>query len=83
MAPLDPWRAIRAAVDRALPGEEAWHPEQRIPLAAALAASTRGRVTPQVGDAADLIALDRPIDALDPDAVAMTLIAGRFAHRAL
>ena len=82
VAPLDPWLAMRAAVDRALPGEEAWHPEQRIPLAAALDASTRGRATPRVGDAADLIALDRPAEALDPAAVAFTLIAGRIAHRA-
>lgn len=81
VAPLDPWRTLRAAVDRALPGEEAWHPEQRIPLAAALDASTRGRAIQQVGDDADLIALDRPVAALDPEAVAMTLIAGRIAHR--
>jgi predicted amidohydrolase YtcJ len=83
VAPLDPWRTLRAAVDRSLPWEQPWHPEQRIPLAAALDASTRGRSDPRVGDAADLIALDRPVEALDPAAVAMTLIAGRFAHRAL
>lgn len=83
VAPLDPWRTLRAAVDRSLPGEQPWHPEQRIPLAAALAASTRGRATPSVGDPADLIALDAPVEALDPDAVAFTLIAGRFAHRTL
>ena len=83
VAPLDPWRTLRAAVDRALPGEAPWHPEQRITLAAALAASTRGRSTPRVGDAADLIALDAPVASLDPEAVAMTLIAGRFAHRDL
>jgi predicted amidohydrolase YtcJ len=83
VAPLDPWLALRAAVDRALPGEPEWHPEQRIALSEALDASTRGRAVPRVGDAADLIALDRPIAALDPDAVAATLIAGRFAHRAL
>ena len=83
VAPLDPWRALRAAVDRALPGEQPWHPEQRIPLAAALAASTRGRSTPRIGDPADLIALDTPIEALDPEGVAATLVAGHFTHRAL
>lgn len=83
VAPLDPWRTLRAAVDRSLPGEQPWHPEQRIPLAAALDASTRGRSTPRVGDPADLIALDGPVEAFDPDSVAMTLIAGRNAHRAL
>jgi predicted amidohydrolase YtcJ len=80
VAPLDPWRTLRAAVDRAVPGEQPWHPEQRIPLAAALAASTRGRATPQVGDPADLVALDAPVADLDPDAVAMTLIGGVVRH---
>ncbi|MGT2426733.1 amidohydrolase [Amnibacterium kyonggiense] len=83
VAALDPWRAVRAAVERSLPGEEPWHPEQRIPLAAALDASTRGRARPRVGDAADVIALDAPVAALDPDAVALTLIAGRIAHSTL
>ncbi len=82
VAPLDPWRAMRAAVDRALPGEQPWHPEQRIPLDAALAASTRGRATPRVGDPADLIALDRPVEALDEGAVALTLVAGAVRHDA-
>ena len=82
VAPLDPWRAIRAAVDRALPGEEPWHPEQRIPLGAALAASTRGRAVPRVGDPADLAVLDGPVERLD-GGVAATLVAGRFTHRAL
>ena len=80
VAPLNPWIAMRAAVDRALPGEQPWHPEQRIPLDAALAASTRGRPTPQVGDRADLIALDTPVDRLDEHSVALTLIAGAVRH---
>ena len=80
VAPLDPWHALRAAVDRALPGEPAWHPEQRIPLDAALAASTRGRALPRVGDPADLIALDAPVADLDPASVALTISAGRVIH---
>jgi predicted amidohydrolase YtcJ len=83
VAPLDPWRTLRAAVDRAVPGEEPWHPEQRIPLAAALDASTRGRSTPRVGDPADLIALEGALEALDPDGVALTLIDGVVRHRRL
>lgn len=81
VAPLDPWLTLRAAVDRARPGEEPWHPEQRIPLAAALAASTRGRSVPQVGDPADVIALDAPVAALDADAVALTVVAGGIRYR--
>lgn len=83
VAPLDPWRAIRAAVDRALPGEDAWHPEQRITVAEALAASTRGRAIPRVGDVADLVALEGAADRPGGPGVALTLIAGRAVYDAL
>ncbi|GAA4745359.1 amidohydrolase family protein [Amnibacterium soli] len=83
VAPLDPWRTLRAAVDRAGAGERPWHPEQRIPLDAALAASTRGRAMPRVGDPADLIALDAPVAAFDPEAVALTVIGGVVRHTRL
>ncbi len=83
VAPLDPWRTLRAAVEPGRAGERPWHPEQRIPLDAALAASTRGRATPRVGDPADLIALDAPVAAFDPDAVALTVIGGLVRHTRL
>ena len=51
VAPLDPWVAIAAAVERN------WHAEQRIPIAAALAASIQTRIEP--GALADLAILDR------------------------
>ena len=38
VAPLDPWIAIAAAVHRSGDDRAAWHPEQHIPLAAALLA---------------------------------------------
>ena len=79
VAPLDPWRAMRAAVDRALPGEEPWQPPQRIGLRQALAASTRGRSEPRVGDAADLVVLDEPVERL-AGVVAATLVGGGFTH---
>jgi predicted amidohydrolase YtcJ len=82
VAPLDPWVAIRAAVDRA-PGGEPWHPEQRIAPAEALAASTRGRLRPVAGDAADLVLVEQPVERMAADDVAATLIAGRFTHRRL
>lgn len=81
VAPLDPWLAMRAAVERTVPGGSPWHPEQRIGLAEALAASTRGRAEPRAGDAADLVVLDAPVERLGSDAVAMTLVAGGFTHR--
>jgi predicted amidohydrolase YtcJ len=59
VAPLDPWVAIAAAVSRARDGREAWHPEQRIGLHAALEASTDGRgLFPTAGGPADLVVLD-------------------------
>lgn len=59
VAPLDPWVAVAAAVSRARDGRAAWHPEQRIGLPTALAASTDGRgLFPTVGSPADLMVLD-------------------------
>ncbi|GMA33266.1 hypothetical protein GCM10025875_32580 [Litorihabitans aurantiacus] len=78
VAPLDPWLAIAAAVHRTGDERPAWHGEQRIDAAAALAASTGGRgVAPGVGDVADLAICD--VDPLLADAgtrVAGTLLAG-------
>ncbi|MGH1523050.1 amidohydrolase [Leifsonia sp. L25] len=86
VAPLDPWAAIASAVGRTRDGREPWHPEQRIPVAAALAASTRTRVA--VGEAADLAVVEADPLAASPDElrgmpVAATLLAGRFTHDAL
>ncbi|WP_368496721.1 amidohydrolase [Herbiconiux sp. A18JL235] len=88
VAPLDPWVTLAAAVGRTRDGREPWHPEQRIPVAAALAASSRGRSRVAVGDTADLVAVDLDPYAATPDAlrtapVALTLLAGRVTHRAL
>jgi predicted amidohydrolase YtcJ len=82
VAPLDPWIAIRAAVHRD-PGGVAWHPEQRITAEEALAASTRGRLRPEVGDPADLVLVEEPVERMHAGAVAATLLAGRFTHRRL
>lgn len=86
VAPLDPWVAIAAAVSRSREGREPWHPEQRIPLSAALAASVRSRVAP--GEPADLAVLDAdPARASGEELralpVAATLLAGRFTHDTL
>lgn len=59
VAPLDPWFAIAAAVSRSRDGRVPWHPEQRIDLRTALAASTDGRgLIPVAGGPADLVVLD-------------------------
>jgi predicted amidohydrolase YtcJ len=86
VAPLDPWVAIAAAVSRARDGDEPWHPEQRVTVAEALVASTRTRrLAPQVGDTADLVAVERDPLASDGEQlrsmpVAATLLAGRVTH---
>ncbi|MFC7024871.1 amidohydrolase [Promicromonospora thailandica] len=69
VAPLDPWIAAAAAVSRTRDGRPAWHPEQRITPAAALAASTDGRgLVPVPGAPADLVVLDGdPLAAVQDD----------------
>jgi predicted amidohydrolase YtcJ len=87
VAPLDPWIAVDAAVRRSRDGRAPWHPEQRIDLLTALAASVDGqRLGLAVGAPADLAVLDAdPLTASDLRTlpVAGTLIAGRWTHRAL
>ncbi len=88
VAPLDPWQGIAAAVFRSRDVREPWHPEQCIPFERALAASTRGRVLPRVGESADLILVDRnpAVSAaaeLRNTPVALTLLAGVATHRTL
>jgi hypothetical protein len=68
VAPLDPWRAMAAAVHRNTPDFASWHPEERITVAEAFRASVRTRVA--VGQPADVILLDvNPLDA-QPDSAA-------------
>ena len=73
------WRS-RAAVERS------WHPEQQIPIEAALAASVHGRV--EVGARADLAILDAdPLTATGHELrelpVAATLLGGTWTHTTL
>ena len=84
---LDPWFAIAAAVHRSVDERPSWHPEQRLTLAEAVAASTGGSLTPAVGDVADLVltgtdptTADRATLAAMP--VRLTLVGGRITHRA-
>jgi predicted amidohydrolase YtcJ len=86
VSPLDPWRAISAAVTRTRDGRQPWHSEQVLPVDVALAASVRSRV--EVGQVADLAVLEA--DPLGADAatlrgmpVAATLLAGRLTWDAL
>lgn len=86
VAPLDPWLAVSAAVDRARDGREPWQPQEALPVGVALAASVRSRVG--VGQPADLAVVDAdPLttrgDALRGMPVAATLLAGRWTHRTL
>lgn len=81
VAPLDPWRAIAAAVHRAGPGETAWQPDERLTVEQALRASMRGQLRPRVGDPADLILLDEdPLRLAHPRLLAapvsVTLVGG-------
>jgi predicted amidohydrolase YtcJ len=86
VSPLDPWVTIAAAVARSRGDREPWHPEQRITVAEALAASTRTTVA--VGQPADLIVTDTDplaagVDTLRRLPVAATLLGGEFTHDTL
>jgi hypothetical protein len=60
VAPLDPWRAIAAAVGRTGDERPSWHPEQRLTVTEALSAATAtGTVEPTAGAVADLVIIDR------------------------
>lgn len=84
VAPLDPWQAIAAAVQRTDDAREAWHPEERLSVDEALGASVRTAIRP--GDAADMV-----LCGADPRAAAgstlrtmpvlATLLGGRVTHR--
>ncbi|WP_019135223.1 amidohydrolase [Cellulomonas massiliensis] len=90
VAPLDPWAAVDAAVLRSRDGREPWHPEQRLDLDAALAASVDGEpLGLRVGGPADLVVLDEApaqrlarAGTLRGTTAAGTLVAGRWTHRA-
>jgi predicted amidohydrolase YtcJ len=87
VAPLDPWVTMAAAVGRARDGREPWHPEQAIDVAAALAASTRGRASVATGAPADLVLVERDplrasVDELRTMPVAATLLEGRLTYDA-
>ena len=87
VAPLDPWITLAAAVRRSGDDRPPWHPEQEIPLAAALAASTGPDGPVRVGRRADLVVTDldpAAVDATDlrTTPVAGTLLGGRWTHRA-
>ena len=90
VAPLDPWITISAAVTRSRDGRPAWHPEQSITVAQALAASYapgRGGHPLRAGEPADLVIVEEdpvrcPADALRRMPVAGTVLAGRWTHHA-
>lgn len=86
VSPLDPWDGIASAVSRTDDDRDPWHPEQRIPLAAALRAACRGRSSVEVGDQADLVLLDHSPAELSPSDLRLvpvhaTMRAGRWTHR--
>ena len=74
VAPLDPWRAMAAAVHRNTPDMPSWHPEERISAPEAFRASVRTRVA--VGQPADVILVeDNPLQPLaDSSATASRLL---------
>ncbi|MBO3752895.1 amidohydrolase family protein [Streptosporangiaceae bacterium NEAU-GS5] len=80
VAPLDPWDGIASAVTRTDDDRPAWHPEEGVSLADAIAASTRGPL--RAGAPADLVILEKEPDDLRHPVVLGTLLAGEWTFRA-
>ena len=91
---IDPWLAMAAAVHRSADERPAWHPEQALTPAQAVAASVDGQPTVGVGSRGDLVLLDAdPLAVGDTSAetaaalrgmpVALTVVAGTVVHTAL
>ena len=86
VAPLDPWVTISAAVSRSRDGRQAWHPEQALPIEAALHASWGGGQHLAVGGPADLVVTEQnPVEAdgeqLRHMPVHATMVAGEWTYR--
>jgi predicted amidohydrolase YtcJ len=87
VAPLDPWLAMSAAVFRARAGEPPWHPEQKVGVADALAASTAAGRGVRTGDRSDLAIVECDPFAADAEQLAQmpvwaTMLGGRFTWSA-
>lgn len=83
VAPLDPWQAIGAAVDRTDDDRDPWHAEERLTIDQALVASTRSSIRP--GEPADIVLCGAdPLRThgaeLRQMPVTATLLAGRMTH---
>lgn len=87
VSPLDPWRGMAAAVGRERDGLAPWHPEQRVSVADAIEASTRGLRRVRCGGPADLVAVDVDPWSASPDQlrqmpVSLTVLSGRATYDA-
>jgi len=87
VAPLDPWVTISAAVTRMRDGRDPWHPEQAVPVAAALRASQGGVDALAEGGPADLMVTDEDPLAAEPRRlrtmpVHATMVSGEWTFRA-
>ena len=85
VAPLDPWVTISAAVARSRDGREPWHPEQALPIEAALAASSGGESRLAAGGPADLVVTERnPVETNGEELRTMpvfaTMVAGEWTY---
>jgi len=87
VARLDPWETIAAAVHRTDDERGPWHPQERVPVDAALRASSRhGDATIALGAVADAVLCAADPQTADPETlrrmpVAATILGGRITHR--
>ncbi len=88
VSPVDPWLAIRVAVERTADRRPGWHLDQAITLSEALLASTGGVSAVRPGGRADLVALDvDPFtthgEELGSTLATLTIAGGLISHSML
>lgn len=88
VSPVDPWLAIRVAVERTGDQRPGWYPGQEITVSEALRASTHGVEAVAPGGRADLVALeDDPFgshgEELASISSALTVVGGQVSHTTL
>lgn len=85
VAPLDPWRAIDAAVSRSRGDEEAWNPEEKLTLGEALFCSVDFQKSLGINSRPDVVLLDQDPHQMPPleITVALTMVNGVVVHSKL
>lgn len=85
VAPLDPWRAIDAAVSRSRGDDEAWNPDEKLTMGEALFSSVDFQQSLGLNSRADVVLLDQDPHITSPLEISasLTMVNGVVVHSTL